>query len=256
MIETAEDVIKSIVNGEVRVLAITQGKFVVVDREDYDDLKDFNWNALKHPGRDGVKYYYCARRIKRCEADKHSTSRIFMHREVLKAGEGKIPDHVNGIGLDNRRCNLREATVSQNAFNSGSRKGRSKYKGICLHKATGKWSAKIRCDGKLKWLGLFEDEVKAAKAYDKAAFEYAGAYAYLNFPDEAACQKIFVKNVNTWGDLQCPQCGTWVIRKKTVQCYISGTFSICPRCKEIATLDEELCKRANEIIQERLNSSV
>ena len=36
------------------------------------------------------------------------------------------------------------------------------------------------------YLGLFDDEAEAAKARDRKAYELAGEFAYLNFPDEIA----------------------------------------------------------------------
>lgn len=58
----------------------------------------------------------------------------------------------------------------------------SQYKGVCKHQR--KWQASIFADGKVRWLGLYEDERDAALAYDCAARELHGHRARLNFPEE------------------------------------------------------------------------
>jgi hypothetical protein len=82
------------------------------------------------------------------------------HRLVWLWQTGAWPketiDHINGNRADNRWCNLREATKSQNATNSGKhRDNTSGYKGVHLHKPTGKWKAEIMKNGKQKHLGLY-----------------------------------------------------------------------------------------------------
>ena len=78
-------------------------------------------------------------------------------------------DHINRIRDDNRIENLREATRTQNSFNRLSYKGsKSKYKGVSIHKTSGKWCAYYQASGDSKWLGLFDTEEAAAEAYKKA----------------------------------------------------------------------------------------
>ncbi len=91
-------------------------------------------------------------------------------------------DHANGNGLDNRQCNLRAATARQNAFNSRKPVGAkvSRFKGLARTKG-GRWAACIR-DGKMRHLGMFDCEIEAAQAYDRAAIELHGEFARLNFP--------------------------------------------------------------------------
>ena len=48
----------------------------------------------------------------------------------------------------------------------------------------GVFEVKIRYKRKLKYIGRFKNEIKAAKAYDKKARELFGEFAYLNFPAE------------------------------------------------------------------------
>jgi len=60
------------------------------------------------------------------------------------------------------------------------------YKGVCKMK-NGKYAAGIRINGINTHLGCFTNVVDAAKAYDKAAINYRGAFARTNFPVEVIC---------------------------------------------------------------------
>lgn len=42
---------------------------------------------------------------------------VLAHRFILKASTGQLIDHINGNGLDNRRCNLRFVTATENNVN-------------------------------------------------------------------------------------------------------------------------------------------
>lgn len=96
-----------------------------------------------------------------------------------------LVDHIDGNGLNNRRSNLRPATVSQNNANSRARLSISGYRGVARHKPTGLWQAYIHADGKHRSCGYFRDVVEAARARDLAAFKHFGEFARLNFPEEA-----------------------------------------------------------------------
>lgn len=59
--------------------------------------------------------------------------------------------------------------------------GTSKYKGVTWLPRIKKWRATITVNGKQMHLGVFSDEIEAAKVRDKAAKQYHGTFAHLNF---------------------------------------------------------------------------
>tara|TARA_B100002051_G_scaffold270812_1_gene304378 strand:- start:4455 stop:4793 length:339 start_codon:yes stop_codon:yes gene_type:complete len=105
-----------------------------------------------------------------------------LHRLILgKPQKGMVIDHINHIGLDNRKENLRFLTAAQNQQNSRSkRNSSSKYKGVGWYKAGNKWRARVKHKRKHIWLGYFACEHQAALAYNKKAFELWGENAFLN----------------------------------------------------------------------------
>lgn len=101
---------------------------------------------------------------------------------------GKWPDevdHENLIRSDDRWCNLREATRSQNCANKGVFYKRNKlgYRGL-KQTSNGRFQAVV-CVGQQEYfLGTFDTAELAATAYDMAARKYHGEFARLNFPDK------------------------------------------------------------------------
>lgn len=81
---------------------------------------------------------------------------VFLHRCIL--GTNHMVDHINGNRLDNRKCNLRLVTRSQNQMNVN-------YKGVYSHGT--KWIAKIKLHQKQVHLGVFayKDEATYARWY-------------------------------------------------------------------------------------------
>ncbi|MHC4889112.1 MAG: HNH endonuclease, partial [Planctomycetota bacterium] len=159
------------------LIPLTQGKFAIVDVEDYDWLIQYKWHACK------CKNTFYAGRVE-------GGKTIRMHREIMRAPKGLVCDHINHNGLDNRKSNLRLCTNAQNCYNQrASASGTSKYKGVSWHKCSSKWSARIRCDGKFYNLGDFDDQMEAAMVYDDKAVELFDEFACLNFPERIEFRK-------------------------------------------------------------------
>ena len=102
------------------------------------------------------------------------------HRIIWLLVTGKWPenqiDHINGIRNDNRFCNLREATTSQNCANKKKTiRNVSGYKGVVA--VNKKWRALIVIDGKTIHIGYYETPEEAHAAYVAKAKELFGDYA-------------------------------------------------------------------------------
>jgi hypothetical protein len=150
-------------------IPLSNGMFARVDPQDFEELSRYKWYATgKSP------HISAARR------EKGRT--IYMHRQIMKARRGQFVDHKDGDELNDHRDNLRFCTWHQNQANKRSRRGSSCYVGVSPFRD--KWKAEIACRRKHYYLGLFEDEVEAAKARDRKAWELHGEFAYLNFPED------------------------------------------------------------------------
>jgi len=151
----------------MKELRLAKGIVALVDDEDFDFLNQWKW----HYSGAGKRKYVRRRHI-------------LMHRLILSGA--KLVDHKNGNTLDNTRNNLRDVTPSQNARNKRPC-GVSKYMGVTLRKSKNgnKWRASIVIDKKRIHIGVYENELDAARAYDEGAKMYGvSEFARLNnIPD-------------------------------------------------------------------------
>lgn len=141
---------------------------VLLDIEDFENLQDMSWRI----DRWGVnKEKYCV--------SKDCTQ---IGRYILNAPAGKVVDHIRSERtLDNRRNNLRIATQGQHQVNTRRQKnGTSRYKGVQQTPTTGKWFVHCGPRNNRIYVGGFDTEVEAARAYNRIATQLYGSMAYLN----------------------------------------------------------------------------
>lgn len=93
----------------------------------------------------------------------HRLAWFYVHGEWPKY----FIDHINGDGLDNRICNLRDCTRTSNAQNHLNRKpGKSGLSGAIEDR--GRFYPSIRVDGKIIKMGGFATALEAHEAYIEA----------------------------------------------------------------------------------------
>lgn len=99
----------------------------------------------------------------------HRLAWFYMHGE-WPAGE---LDHINGDRADNRMCNLRLASHSENMQNlrKASRRNATGLLGVTYLEYWGKWKAQITHKRRVRNLGMFDSPKKAHEAYLKAKRE-------------------------------------------------------------------------------------
>lgn len=156
----------------VKVISLSRGYFTIVDAEDYSELSQYKWHHVKGYAVRSEVYQINGQTKRRT---------IRMHRAILKPGDDWQVDHINRNKLDNRKSNLRLCTTQENTRNVGPIKNTTSiYKGVYWSKKAGKWIAQIHHNYKKKRIGTFECEHEAAEAYNKAAKEIHGDFAYIN----------------------------------------------------------------------------
>lgn len=99
------------------------------------------------------------------------------HRLIWLMVTGELPkhetDHINGDRLDNRLSNLRAVTTQENQRNAAMQcNNTSGHVGVDWNKASNKWRARIKIDGKQKYLGGFTDIEDAIEARAEADIKY------------------------------------------------------------------------------------
>lgn len=156
-------------------IPLTQGKFALIDGEDYCLVSQYKWFAHV-----SGRTWYAETHPKR------NSKVIKMHQLLMGIIPGIEIDHKDGNGLNNQRYNLRRCTHAQNLCNKKKYKHHDGHKTASIHKGLSwdkklkKWYSRIQINSKRIYLGHFISEIEAAEAYNKAALEKFGEFANFN----------------------------------------------------------------------------
>ena len=158
----------------MKEIKLTQGQVALVDDDDYERVAAHPW----WPASRSMPYPMTEMKVG------GKTRTVRLSRFIMRAQVEMVVDHINHDPLDNRKVNLRICTNSENMRNRiKHQRATSKYKGVYMHTQAQVWVAQIQCDSRRHYLGLYDDEVDAALAYDRKARELHGDFALLNFPE-------------------------------------------------------------------------
>lgn len=162
---------------ETSEIIMPTGERILIDTTDLDLVKKHKWSIKVRSRRRGRDLIYAGT----WNGNSANPRTVLLHRLLLNAPKGTEVDHRDGNTLDCRRSNLRLATPTQNRVNSGpTAQHRSGYRGVRYDKRSGQWIAQMNVDKRSKQIGRFDTKEAAAEAYNRAAREYHGEFAYQN----------------------------------------------------------------------------
>lgn len=164
-------VLPEILQGGAEMKSIPVGQYLWADVDDIDfeRVSQYQWHSD----------------VRRHTAYVSNGQVGYLHRFILDVDGNIDIDHRDGNGLNNCRSNLRPCSRSQNLLNghltrNGAKKT-SRFRGVARQGPYKKWVATIRPTGmKTIYLGSFEREEDAARAYDEVAIKHHGEFARIN----------------------------------------------------------------------------
>ena len=159
------------------------GKFII-DIEDLDEVIKHKWRMWNN--------IFCT----------GNTNIVLIHQFLMKPKENQVVDHINGDRSDNRRCNLRITTQSNNCINKELQSNnKSGVAGVCWDKDRERWAPEIAIGRKKCHLGRykkFEDAVYARYIAELTLFD-----EYRSFRNDDVILKIIDRcnnkeNINSY----------------------------------------------------------
>jgi hypothetical protein len=158
------------------IIKTSEGICFLVDDDILDTLICYTWRVVNREKPYGITLI--------------DGKRVLMHRLILsELNDTDFVDHINGNRLDNRKCNLRVCTKSQNAMNRGAAShNKCGFKGVYKDSETGKYRCEIKSLGQRIRPGSFNTAEEAARVYNFHAKIIHGEFAKYNdvsplFPD-------------------------------------------------------------------------
>lgn len=153
------------------IMYTTKGEQFLVDLDDFEKVNKYYW------GKDNDGYFVHGFKIN------GKNKKIRLHRFIMNCPDNMVVDHIHGkeSRFDNRKENLRLATVSENGMNRDLGKNNtSGVTGVTWHKQLKKWIVRIQVAGKRISLGTFDNLDKAIDVRKQAEEKYFGEWSYDN----------------------------------------------------------------------------
>jgi len=151
------------------------GIAVLVDECQVAHIRQSAWYARRSTDRRRVYFYG--------RPGRWTTS---LHRFLTGAKKGEVVDHINGDTLDNRLCNLRVVTHTENNRNSRRKPNSLGYIGIVFAPQTRRYYGRVKTGQKQHYTSSFFNPEDAARARDALVLRLHGSHVPLNFPGEIA----------------------------------------------------------------------
>lgn len=165
-------------------IPVYDGHRAKIDEEDYEKVMKHKWRVLIKPsGR---------LRVVTTVATDKGPRQVALGQLLMNPPKDKMVYARRFMdGLDFRKRNLILCTMKerQRILPKSLNFGSSRFKGVHFVKKTQKWRAQIAVERKNISLGIYEKEIDAAMAYNKAALTYFGEMAYQNILDQSVHPK-------------------------------------------------------------------
>jgi len=157
------------INGDVVTMYDSKGYSFLIDLEDLDKVKEHCWKVSERGYVQSVSPMVNRKR-----------TYIILHRFVMNCTDSSmVVDHINHNTSDNRKCNLRICTPSQNLFNvRPTSYNKSGVRGVRFNKYTNKWEVGITIDGKHRVVGYYKEIADAVACRRQYEEKYYGDYRY------------------------------------------------------------------------------
>lgn len=138
------------------------GEEILVDEEDFEFTMSLGLSIVRRDNN-----------LKHVAINTQPYCKQYLHRILLKLTEShKIVDHINGNGLDNRRCNLRVTNKVGNALNMKVNQNKKSGLPKGVYKERDGYKACIQINRLNKYLGHFTTVDQAEARYKAELDKY------------------------------------------------------------------------------------
>lgn len=153
---------KHIIKGDILTIFVKSIKYgtkcFVFDKEDFNIVMQYSW--MIYQGGNSRNLYLTNTNKK--------DGRLILHRLIMNCPENMVVDHISRNSFDNRKCNLRCVTSSENSINANtSRRKKVASKNIYYYKNKKHYRVGFCRKGKLITIGFYKDLKDAEKARDE-----------------------------------------------------------------------------------------